>query len=91
MGGWGGFDPFGWAGDAVDWAVDTVDEIVDTTSDIIESFVDTASNLLEDVWKGIAVPIMEFIFGLLGFTDETIYSVQVLTSRLVPDTQKDSL
>jgi len=54
-------------------------------TDYFDNIVEDFGDILKDGWNGIARPIVDGMFEILGFEDEDIYATQVSTIRLVAD------
>jgi len=46
---------------------------------------------LRILWENVFYKEIEFVMNLLGFEDETVYSIQVITTRLIPEEQQNGL
>lgn len=65
-------------GDFFDGAVNLFEEAWDAAVDFIEDAV-------EFVWDEIGYPIVKFVFNTLGYEGETLYLVDVSTTKLIKD------
>jgi len=74
---------------------DPLDIIPDELEDfVVETFVDSAAAAgiyTEETWKSIGYPQVAAIWNILGFNDEEIYGVQVITAPLIDDLIPDAL
>lgn len=59
--------------------------IVNAIVGVVESIINVVVDLAETLWKGVLVPILEFVAGLFGVEDEDIIETQVLTQRIVQE------
>ena len=60
-------------------------DVVDVIVDVVEVIWDAIGDVLEFVWKEIGMPILEFVFGLLGVHDEDIISTEVITQKVLQE------
>jgi len=63
-----------------------VKDVVDVVVEAVVAIWDAIGDVLEWMWKEIGMPILEFAFSLLGITDEDIISTEVITQRIIQDT-----
>ena len=65
-----------------------VDFVFDVADAVWNGVTSIAEGIWSTLWDEILNPILEPVFGLFGFEDETIVEVQVVTQRYFPDDPK---
>lgn len=56
--------------------------IIDAIEDFIDDVIEAVEDLVQVVWDAIVEPILEPIFGIFGIVDETVVTVQHLSSAV---------
>jgi len=78
--------------DAINDAIDIIKGVWDSTRSLAEFFVTYDFDALEEsvrtLFRDVIAPVLKPIFELIGIEDETIYSVEVVTSSLVDEEAK---
>ena len=65
--------------------VSFVSGIVGAVFDVATSIVNEVAKLAETLWKTVLVPVLEFVAGLFGITDEDVISTEVLVQRVISE------
>ncbi len=85
----------GCIGDIVDSALNFFGGVINAIFDAVSNFTSLLADIVDTVltflWKQIALPILEWLFSLLGYTDEDIYSIQLVTNKMIQDPQENNL
>ena len=77
--------------DAVDFVEDVIDGVIDLTEGFVGDIYDLTKSVWDQAWDNFLEPLIKPIFGLLGFTDETIINTQVSTIRFYETEDMDRL
>jgi len=80
-----------WYKDLWDGARNVVSKVWNDISDAFSDLLDVIENIVEEIWRSIGAPLVEFVFSLLGYTDETVYTIQVATVPLITETAPSRL
>lgn len=63
--------------------------VLSALGSIISDFIDAVVSFVKLVWDEIAMPILEFVFGIFGIEDETVIQVQKVSTALYSSNDKD--
>jgi len=61
---------------------DAIEDVWDAAVDLQEGLIEYTIDFSEVLWDEVAAPILEEIFGLLGFDGETVYLTELSVSKL---------
>lgn len=70
---------------------DIFDSIINFFEEAWEDVWDAIKDLANFVWDTIGYPLVKFVFGILGFEDQTIDIVNVSATKLIPGEIADSM
>lgn len=59
-----------------------MDAVIDAFVDLVSAFVDVVINVVSAIWHEVVAPLIEFVFNVLGFEDETIVNGYVATQPM---------
>lgn len=63
--------------------VNFFEDIIDAVVDVVNGIIDVVTDLAETLWDAILEPVLEFVVGLFGITDEDVIQTQVSTQRII--------
>ena len=63
--------------------VDFFEDVIDAVVDVVNGIIDVVTDLAETLWDAVLEPVLEFVVGLFGITDEDVIQTQVTTQRII--------
>ena len=63
--------------------------VVDAVKKVVSAVIDAIEEIVSFVWNEIAMPILEEVFSWFGIEDETVVTVQKISSKLFDDNTED--
>jgi hypothetical protein len=63
--------------------------VLDAVEDAFNSVIDAIEDLVQAVWDAVVEPILEAVFALFGIEDETVVTVQHLSSPIYATNLED--